>query len=295
MNKFDYCPFCKKPFVEGDKVSRFRAQGEGFFLAHFGCGCEHESEMKKPDSSVSDQLSEDSKLWRYMDLFKFISMMKNRSLYFSSPSSFEDIFEGAHGLLENKWKWDKFYSEFFRVALITAPDNCWHKVNDEYLEENTSRLLSEITETKARGVFVSCWHWNDFESEAMWKLYSSGKGNAIAIQTSFGALKEELGDTATIKPVHYIDFSSSFSNINELYLYKRKAFEYEHEVRAVIHDFKSKDASGIEKEVDINKLVSNVYLSPYSPDWYKEIVEELVARFGYKIKVHKSGMTQVPF
>ena len=66
-------------------------------------------------------------------------------------------------------------------------------------------------------------------------------------------------------------------------------------MRAVIHDFKRTDASGIEKEVDINKLVANVYLSPYSPDWYKEIVEELVARFGYKIMVHKSGMSQKPF
>ena len=36
-----------------------------------------------------------AKLWRYMDLSKFISLIGKKRLYFASLESFEDIFEGA--------------------------------------------------------------------------------------------------------------------------------------------------------------------------------------------------------
>ncbi len=33
------------------------------------------------------------KIWRYMDLAKFISIMSNKSLYFTSFSKFDDPYE----------------------------------------------------------------------------------------------------------------------------------------------------------------------------------------------------------
>ena len=38
---------------------------------------------------------QDSKIWKYMDLAKFVSLLTTKSLYFSCPSQFDDPFEGS--------------------------------------------------------------------------------------------------------------------------------------------------------------------------------------------------------
>ena len=43
-----------------------------------------------------------------MDLAKFISLISRKELFFATASSFDDIFEGAKGVEENKDKWDSF-------------------------------------------------------------------------------------------------------------------------------------------------------------------------------------------
>lgn len=63
--------------------------------------------------SEYEKVPPESKLWRYMDLSKFLSMIGKKTLYFASAESFEDIFEGAKGTLELKEKWDAFYLNFF--------------------------------------------------------------------------------------------------------------------------------------------------------------------------------------
>ncbi|MBO4389021.1 MAG: hypothetical protein J5785_06260 [Spirochaetales bacterium] len=290
----NYCPFCKKHFNEGEEAYCFRSSGNLFLIAHRGCG--PYTETKRVVSSSNEiALAGESKLWRYMDLGKFISMMKNSSLFFSAPKCFKDVFEGAHGELGNKSKWDNYYSNYFRTSLITAPDNCWHHVDPVVLEKNVKNLLKQITERPKNNVFINCWHWNEYESEAMWNLYSSSVDNAVAIQTTYALLKEELGAEVKVKPVHYIDFSRHFADINELYLYKRKSFEYEHEVRAYFYDFSNKKVLGIERRVDLNRLINGVYISPYSPDWYYNLISDLVSRYGYSFNVFRSNMVKQPF
>lgn len=135
-----------------------------------------------------EKVAPESKLWRYMDLSKFLSMIGKKTLYFASAESFEDIFEGAKGTLERKEKWDAFYLDFFREAIQTAPGMKPEDLTDEYIEENTTRLLSELNASgnaRRKHTFISCWHCNESESEAMWKLYSTNVNNALAIQTTY--------------------------------------------------------------------------------------------------------------
>jgi len=59
-------------------------------------------------------------------------------------------------------------------------------------------------------IAVNCWHANDCESEAMWRLYADN-GKAVAIETSVDALKESIksgmsGHIVHIYPVKYLDF-----------------------------------------------------------------------------------------
>lgn len=249
--------------------------------------------------SEYDKVLPEAKLWRYMDLAKFISLIGKKKLFFTSAESFEDIFEGAKGIVERKPQWDDFYLDFFRHAIQTVPGAKPEELTDDYIQANSKRLLSELEmsgKADREHTFISCWHCNQYESEAMWKLYSTNVKNAIAIQTTYQHLYEALGKNPeiTIGKVKYIDFSKQFSSINGAYWYKRKSFEYEQEVRAIIHGI-DVNSCGIEKEIDLEKLISAIYISPYAPKWFEEVVVDIVKKYELHKPVYHSEMSQHPF
>ena len=53
-------------------------------------------------------------------------------------------------------------------------------LTDEYVEKNAAMILSNLERagvSERKYIFVSCWHCNQYESEAMWKLYSANVKN----------------------------------------------------------------------------------------------------------------------
>ena len=246
-----------------------------------------------------DEVVHTSLLWRYMDLGKFISLIGKKKLYFASLESFEDLFEGAKGVAYRKDKWDSFYLDVFKQAIQTAPGINKKELTQQYIEENALRLLSEMDNLGKRGrkiTFVSCWYCNQYESEAMWKLYSGNIKNAIAIQTTYQQLYEALGRDPSIEigKVRYIDYAKRFSSVNGSHWYKRKSFEYEQEVRAVVKDFNA-SGNGIEKDIDVEKLINAVYISPYAPKWFMDVVCDVLKKYGLDKPVCHSEMKETPF
>ncbi len=47
--------------------------------------------------------------------------------------------------------------------------------------------------------------------------------------------------------------------------------------------------------VNLNEMIKNIYVSPYAPDWFHDIVVDLVDHYGYVFKVNMSSMTELPF
>ena len=47
-----------------------------------------------------------TKLWRYMDFTKYVSMLSSSSLFFARADTFDDFYEGAKGVAKNKDKWE---------------------------------------------------------------------------------------------------------------------------------------------------------------------------------------------
>lgn len=76
---------------------------------------------------------------------------------------------------------------------------------------------------------------------------------------------------------------------------KRKSFEYEKEVRAVIHDYDSAKQTEISVMGNLNEMIKNIYVSPYEPDGVREIVVDVVNCYGYVFKVSMSSMAELPF
>lgn len=295
------CTNCGKPFQDG-----MRAHLGYVELSTPAVLCDNCAELlietvvryhwMKPEY---DRVSPESKLWRYMDLGKFISLISKKTLFFASAEAFEDIFEGAKGIVDRKPQWDAFYLDFFRYAIQTAPGINPGELNENYIQENSMHLLSEL-ETNGqfdrKHTFISCWHCSEYESEAMWKLYSTNVKNALAIQTTYQQLYEALGKDPSIQigKVKYIDYFKRFSSINGAYWYKRKSFEYEKEVRAIIKSGKTTDR-GIEKVIDLEKLISAIYISPYAPKWFEDVVIDVMKKYEIHKPVYYSEMSNHPF
>ncbi len=243
--------------------------------------------------------SPEEKLWRYMDLAKFISLLSTNSLYFASACSFDDPYEGAKGVIERKEKWDNFYLEFFRKAIMTAPGADSKLMKETEIEAQAQRLLAEMGmhgNLERQYTYISCWHCNSCESEAMWKLYAVNIKNAIAIQTTMQNLYNALDRDPYIKigKINYIDYQKQFAPVNGAYWYKRKSFEHEREVRAVLMDTKCEN-NGIYVPVNVEKLITQIHVSPFAPEWFVDVIRSITEKYDISKPILYSEMKATPF
>lgn len=219
------------------------------------------------------------KIWRYMDLAKFISLLNTRSLYFSCPSEFDDPFEGylpkSH---------IEAHSEIMREMLAPVvslrnelakkfSSNMLCKIDDKI--NNISML--EMSKMASSQFGVSCWHKNESESEAMWKLYSV-KGHCIAIESTINQLKDSLGSIngLIVDSVRYMNFDNDpIEKGHKHYglFIKRKAFEHEKELRATIR--LEKEGLGRLIKCDLNILITKIHISPLAPGYFVKVIEAL--------------------
>ncbi|MBM9547791.1 hypothetical protein JWG40_12230 [Leptospira sp. 201903074] len=238
-------------------------------------------------------------LWRYMDFPAYLSMLSKSALYFSNAEALTDKFEGAKGIIANKEKWDNHYYTFFtRVITQNSIENNLNQT-PEQIEKEAIRLLNDLNKSGERDrkqKFVSCWHENQHESEAMWRLYSSYLSNAIAIKTNFQSLYESLGKKHTIKigRIKYIDYTNDFTGVNDSFWRKRKSFEHEKEVRALIHDSNCSE-NGQNISCNLNILIHEVILSPSAEDWFIELVKDISSKYALSANIKKSNLNEQPF
>ncbi len=140
------------------------------------------------------RVAPDTVLWRYMDFARLVALLDHQALHFARADQFDDRFEAASGTTDLKPRWDAHYLDFFRHAIRTAPGS-ESPPPDEEVEREAARLLREFSQSAAldrERSFVSCWHANAGESEALWRLYlpaangRSGHSNDSRTPTACG-------------------------------------------------------------------------------------------------------------
>lgn len=240
----------------------------------------------------------DTRLWRYMDFAKFVAMLESRSVYFARADHLGDQFEGAAGVAERRPEWDAFYLDFFRNAVRTVPGRT-EPPPPEHVEQEAARLLKDIAhqgEQDRRRTFVSCWHANGVESEALWRLYCPPPMMGLAIQTTAGLLASALNDPhIKLGRVQYVDFRKSFAGFHDRIFWKRKSLSHEMEVRAVIARHDAQEAPGVQRNVDLEKLIVSIVASPFAPSWFTPLVKSTLGRFGVALDVTRSELLAEPF
>jgi hypothetical protein len=107
--------------------------------------------------------------------------------------------------------------------------------------------------------------------------------------------------------VKYIDYDTEWidsKNTLTPFMYKRKSFEHEREVRALVMkwpisehglDFNQETiAHGLKIRVDIKKMVESVFVAPSALDWFADLVKAVVNRYGYNFQVFHSKLNEQP-
>lgn len=147
-------------------------------------------------------------------------------------------------------------------------------------------------------VAISSWHINEYESFAMWQIFTQNS-EGLAIQSTIGRLQKALEPEKNLKQyigqVNYIDYKKEYIPFDDLFfpfLFKRKSFQYEREVRIIsdTSDTKININDGIKINVDISQLIDKIYIHPKSENWYKNLVIELVSKLGFDIEIEKSDL-----
>ncbi len=152
--------------------------------------------------------------------------------------------------------------------------------------------------THREKVAISSWHINEYESFAMWQIFTQNS-EGLAIQSTIGRLQKALKPETNLKQyigqVNYIDYKKEYIPFDDLFfpfLFKRKSFQYEREVR-IISDTSDTSITindGIKINVDISQLIDKIYIHPKSENWYKNLVIELVSKLDFDITIEKSDL-----
>lgn len=231
-------------------------------------------------------LPDDLEIWRYMDFTKFVALLHLKALFFTRADQFDDPFEGSLS-----------------------------HINLKTLQDNTSQVYNEsqryVFARLPHFMFVNCWHANDHESAAMWRLYLSAR-EGVAIQSTVGRLKAAIAaypQTIVIGEVRYIDYDKEKVPTNSLimpFLRKRKSFEHEREVRALFHDIRiyedkanrtlhinleePENGPGVNVPISVPDLINRVIVAPTAPQWFQELVDSMMPLFGFDLEVRQSRL-----
>ncbi|WP_410510265.1 hypothetical protein RSJ42_09145 [Methanosarcina hadiensis] len=232
--------------------------------------------MYQDNKEFKINIDESAKVWKYMDFTKFVSLLEKKALFFVKADKLLDPYEGYYSL----------------ANVNTDPS-----------------LVSryELLQTFRGEVGVNCWHVNEHESAAMWKLYlKSDEG--ISIQSNFKKLKECFHccqRIVYIGEINYVDYDT-FEIPQDPYaffMHKRRCFYHENEIRALISDVAEADTVS-EKEVfdeigayipvDLGILIENVFVSPTSPKWFLDLVRSISKKYELDKEIVKSSLFDKP-
>ena len=195
----DMCSVCRRRLNEGETVhSGYDEEGTALYVGNCCSSRAKETAARYIWSTRPYDVPPDtSALWRYMDLAKFLFLLRDRSIFFARADHLGDTWEGAKGAQSNKAIWDAHYMRFFQEAIRNPPDGYKCEKTDEEIQSEANRLLEQLQRggsIELRTTYVSCWHENETESEALWRLYCPPTTAGVAIRTTFSDLKRAFDD-----------------------------------------------------------------------------------------------------
>lgn len=249
-------------------------------------------------------------IWRYMDLSKFVSMLSTGGLWFTKAARLlNDPYEGFCEATHRDFPPDEYSPGPVRL--------------ERPVEISVDRMFAEISYLSAEScrnardhIYVNSWCLAS-ESIAMWQIYSS-LAYGVAVKSSVGqyraALTSELiRRQCLFGKVKYHDGLAASSEIRRdfsdgaipmgsnlwgqvltLGLHKRSCYEYENEWRAALYQDFRPNVPGVQIPVDLEQLISKVYVGPKAEDFFVKVVSSIMDKFDLRKPVERSALLTPP-
>jgi len=267
-------------------------------------------ENKKIEQEYKKQIVSNTKVWRYMDFYKFISLLQFKAIWFSKLQVLEDQYEGTFPFID--------YQSF------KERDN---NIQEWIKRENkTNAVLSTVDDNINHGrelAVVNCWNLNEDEDIKMWENYTSGN-TGVLIRSTLGRLRRAIPcdpQITRIDKVKYVDMENyklgnvAAAQVFERALLKSSEYSYENELRILTLNLAidyclnedgseitelqkqgpgqyKEDRKGIYIKVDTNLLIKNVVISPKASYYFYNLIKGLLKTFNINASVKKSIYTE---
>jgi hypothetical protein len=285
----------------------------------------------KTDHPVFQQPSDpDVKIWHYMDFANYVALLEEGALWFSRADKLSESFGDRLG--------DPFEGTISRGTLEVLREQ-YNLIEFEGQEPMSREHIEKVVEfhigsTKEmrQWTYLNSWHMNERESAAMWRLYAR-TNEAVAIRSTYARLRDCLPEKAHVGKVdmrrlvgkwvkaashvylgvvRYIDYSTQpmpQGNVYYPFIYKRKSFEHEHELRAVIPAtpvverpeggvYHQRELRNLEPgqlvPVSLEDLIEGIYVAPTAPPWFRKVVQTVTRKYDLAHKTAHSSLDDAP-
>jgi hypothetical protein len=268
----------------------------------------------------------DGKIWQYMELAEFVSMLHRKALFFIKANKLRDPYEGFIPQFNNMERSSEYNKEEKEEEKEEEEkQNFQSQDRSNHSIDRPPQTMLKQFQLYRETVLINPWHHNEYESAAMWNLYSH-ENAGIAIQSTTRRLsncfRANNKDIIWIGKVQYLDFPKDWmkewNNLFQAFVTKRKSFEYENEIRAVtclpddrlnsewiVKTASSERVSSSESPIvnaeeltdkgkyvsaNLQTLIEKVYIAPYAESWFKEVVQSLLSKYELDATVTKSDL-----
>ncbi len=233
----------------------------------------------EPHACCIQPPADDVPIWRFMSVAKLLDILENECLHFARLDQFEDPWEGEP---PSNLLWDLHAS--FDAKLIQIADHARRRSKLEF--------------------FVSSWYLAEHEPASMWKQYL-GSDNSLAVCSTYGQLRQVLHATSRriyLGLVQYDPLAGSRPlQPFEFVMSKRKSFEHEKEVRALLwnisdplpllEELAQTAPRGISVNIIPQNLIETIVVSPAAPNWLAPIIEKVLVRYKHnQVNVERSTL-----
>jgi hypothetical protein len=237
------------------------------------------SQPKRLDIAVDVNLKPDAVLRRYLDLPKFLSLLRTSDIYLQRVDLFPDKLEGV-----------------LTPGMRRALDESHSQKRSPYDADKFAAMVRG-------GIYLSCWSAGAQDNMALWQLYGSSSMGVVVTTTAQrlidAAIEWSKQERIEIFKVSYIDHLRNPDMVVGRYTdplrYKHEAYSFEKEVRVVLTRVGTRKPKppGLHLRVKLDQLVRSVVIAPDASQWFIDLVRDLSNRYELSAPVRRSSLAFV--
>jgi hypothetical protein len=234
--------------------------------------------MVKREVLGDPDLGEEQIISRYMDLPKFVDLLRTNELHLEPAVNFDDCLEG------------------------TLPESIRESMRDHLIKEKYDKSIEELEFERKVRTNLSCWTIGPEDNMALWKIYG-GSPQSVSISTTVinlitAALDWCQEGKVLIKKVCYInhagDLPDGVYTFNQyIFGYKHIAYSFEREVRVILTRSSGAIKKALRLPIRFNDFAQKVTVSPEAGEWFFDLVTDITRKYGVTVPVQKSELVHL--